>query len=85
MSDTRGFLIDQKHQGKGYGKKAAILLNNYILENYPRFKGIVLTVKCKNKAAYNCYKSAGFFDTNELYHGGPAGPEHIMRMKLINV
>ncbi|MDF4602937.1 GNAT family N-acetyltransferase, partial [Vibrio parahaemolyticus] len=24
----------------------------------------------------------GFEDTNELYHGGPVGPQHIMRQPL---
>ncbi|MDF4902775.1 GNAT family N-acetyltransferase, partial [Vibrio parahaemolyticus] len=28
------------------------------------------------------YLKAGFEDTNELYHGGPVGPQHIMRQPL---
>ena len=78
----RSFLIDSNHQGKGYGKLAALMLKDYLSQNYSQYDSIVLTVNCKNPGAYHCYQSGGFLDTNELYLGGAAGPQHIMRLSL---
>jgi RimJ/RimL family protein N-acetyltransferase len=79
---VRGFFIDEKHQGKGYGKAAVTLLGNHFRLTYPTRSSIVLTVNCKNSAAYNCYQGAGFKDNGDLYLGGTAGPQNIMRLKL---
>lgn len=78
----RAFFIDYKMQGKGYGKTAIQVLRNYLREKYTAYPSICLTVNCKNPAAYHCYEKGGFYDTGELYHGGKAGPQHIMRMKI---
>ncbi|KZN38042.1 GNAT family N-acetyltransferase [Pseudoalteromonas luteoviolacea] len=75
----RAFVIDKKQQGKGYGKQAVKALFPYVASSYPNYKEIVLTVNCRNKAAYECYRKAGFEDTNEKYLGSPAGPNYIMR------
>ena len=79
---VRGFFIDENHQGKGYGKAAVTLPGNYFKSTYPTRSGIVLTVNCKNPAAYNCYKAADFKDNGDMYLGGAAGPQNIMRLKL---
>lgn len=78
----RAFFIDARHQGHGYGKAAACLLKPYLQHNYPHYRSLVLTVNCKNPAAYRVYQHSGFIDTGELYHGGAAGPQHIMRLPL---
>jgi len=78
----RSFLIDGAQQGRGYGKAACLALVSYLQRHYPSHPAIVLTVNCRNPGAYKAYRSAGFDDTGELYHGGAAGPQHIMRMTL---
>ena len=78
----RAFLIDSSQQGRGLGKAAVKALKNYLNSYYPQYPSICLTVNCKNPSAYHCYLSGGFEDTGELYHGGLAGPQHVMRMKL---
>lgn len=78
----RAFFIDASTQGRGYGKAAAAALQPYLVQAYPKHASIALTVNCRNQAAYHCYLAGGFSDTGSLYHGGKAGPQHIMRMPL---
>jgi len=78
----RAFFIDQHHQGKGLGKKVIQELHGYLKISYASFDTVCLTVNCKNPAAYRLYEQTGFVDTKELYQGGAAGPQHIMRMQL---
>ncbi|MCF2860135.1 GNAT family N-acetyltransferase [Pseudoalteromonas sp. SMS1] len=75
----RAFVIDKQHQGNGYGTRAVEVLFSYVASAYPDYSEIVLTVNCRNTAAYACYKKAGFEDTNEKYLGSPAGPNYIMK------
>ncbi len=76
------FFIDHQYQGKGYGKSTVVALKPYLLEHYPQFRRLYLTVNCQNKSAYHCYFSNGFTDTGELYLGGEAGPQHIMFIEI---
>ncbi len=78
----RAFFVDTRYQGSGYGKQAVAALHSYLQKCYERFEFIYLTVNCKNPGAYRCYELNGFKDNGELYHGGPAGPQHIMKMSL---
>ncbi len=78
----RGFLIDHRCQGKGLGKSAVLAIKPFLSANYSDYQNISLTVNCKNAAAYKCYLNGGFTDSGELYKGGPAGPQHIMSMKI---
>jgi GNAT superfamily N-acetyltransferase len=78
----RAFFVNSENQGKGYGKAAVAALQSFLKEVYPERKSIALTVNCKNSGAYKCYLSGGFKDSGELYDGGKAGPQHIMRMEL---
>jgi hypothetical protein len=48
----------------------------------PGAKSIILTVNCKNPAAYAAYISGGFVDTGAQYVGGNAGPQFIMQLVL---
>lgn len=76
------FFIDKRYQGKGMGKDSAKALKNYLAEAYSGRGSIALTVNCKNPSAYKAYLHGSFADTGELYHGGKAGPQHIMRMTV---
>lgn len=78
----RAFKIDSAEQGKGFGLAAARALQGYLPLYYPTAPSVVLTVNLANPAAYACYRKAGFADTGELFTGGPAGSQHIMRMML---
>ncbi|CAM3717435.1 Acetyltransferase (GNAT) family protein [Vibrio aerogenes CECT 7868] len=76
----RGFFIDRQFQGKGYGKQAVQLLSVYLPPEYPDHQSIYLTVNCRNPGAQHCYLNAGFNETNQLYYGGDAGPQHVMKL-----
>lgn len=78
----RAFFIDVRHQGFGYGKVAASLLKPYVRQQHPGYSALVLTVNCKNAGAYRVYQHSGFEDEGDLYHGGAAGPQHVMRLRL---
>ncbi|MFB9217383.1 GNAT family N-acetyltransferase [Vibrio sinaloensis] len=79
---VRGFLVDQSQQGRGIGTRTVLELSDYIKLNFPKAGSVFLTVNCKNPAAKKCYENGGFLDTQELYHGGSAGPQHIMKLAL---
>ncbi|WP_061007645.1 GNAT family N-acetyltransferase [Vibrio sp. CUB2] len=79
---VRWLLLDHRHQGKGIAKRAISQFADYAKLHFPSFDFLYLTVNCRNVPAYQCYLKAGFEDTNELYHGGPVGPQHIMRQAL---
>lgn len=78
----RAFAIDRSQQGKGIGKGTVGALFPYLKLNYPEHSAVYLTVNCKNPAAISCYEKGGFERTGELYLGGAAGPQHIMRRVL---
>lgn len=78
----RGLFIDSKHQGKGYGVASMKALKQELKQEYPVFDTLYLTVNCLNPVARSCYLKAAFIDTNNLYLGGSAGPQHIMYLPL---
>lgn len=78
----RGFLIDRESQGQGLATAATRALPAYLAERYPDAPAIMLTVNCANPAAIACYLKGGFADTGQIYAGGGAGPQHVMRMVL---
>jgi diamine N-acetyltransferase len=70
------FMIDAKHQGKGYGKKALELIIKRVKKN-PKAKALYLsTVKAKGSAD-PFYKKFGFEFTGKM-----DGIEHIMKLNL---
>ncbi|EAR07680.1 GNAT family N-acetyltransferase [Reinekea blandensis] len=78
----RAFLIDHRHQGNGFGRQTMTHLPRLMQTHFPHAKRLVLTVNCKNPTAYQLYCRNGFIDDGELYHGGAAGPQHVLRMPL---
>ena len=78
----RAFALDKNQQGKGLGTRAVKALFPYLKEHYSSFEFIYLTVNLKNPGAIACYEKGGFEKTDELYLGGAAGPQHIMRARF---
>lgn len=81
----RALLIGGEFQGRGLATQMLRALPSYLNESYPERSAVYLTVNCRNVAAYQCYLKAGFQDTGNLYHGGPAGPQHIMMLHVSDV
>lgn len=59
------FLIDEKYQSKGYGKKALLLSINYLVENF-NAKEIYTGVSVGNEVAKHLYSSFGFKETGKI-------------------
>ncbi len=57
-------MIDEKYQGKGFGKIAMINLIKIVSEKYG-VNTIYLSIVEENISAYNLYKSIGFEYINE--------------------
>lgn len=74
----RSFVIDKKRQGQGLGTGTVKALFDYLANHYSNFESIYLTVNCQNPRAVACYQKGGFEDTDLIYHGGNAGPQHIL-------
>lgn len=74
----RAFVIDQDWQGRGLGTQAMTVCCEDLRARHPERAALVLTVNTANTAAIHAYRRAGFVDTGELFHGGSAGPQHIM-------
>lgn len=72
-----GFLIDEKYQGKGYGKEALIKMINWIKTEYPLSEEIRLTVHKENEFARLLYRKVGFEDSGEVY-----GNENVMVLAI---
>ena len=78
----RSFMIDARQQGKGLAGKALAQLPGLVATTFTTATSIGLTVNCRNTQAYRLYTKNGFRDLGALYHGGAAGPQHIMTMDL---
>jgi RimJ/RimL family protein N-acetyltransferase len=76
------FMIDARQQGKGYASRSLAQLPQLAKETFPHICSIGLSVNCRNTQAYRLYEKNGFRDIGELYHGGSAGPQHIMVMDV---
>jgi len=64
------FMIDKKHQGKGYGKDAMILIKEVFKELVPDAKEIYLSyVPKKEGGADEFYRKIGFEDTGKMDDG----------------
>ncbi len=59
------FMIDQKHQDKGYGKQALTLVVEWVKRD-ERTKGIVTTYKMGNEKAKHLYETFGFKHLSEV-------------------
>jgi len=78
----RAFFLAVGWQGRGLGTRAVQACCEDLQARYPDRRLLALNVNCRNVAAINAYRKAGFVDTGELYLGGSAGPQHLMVRKL---
>lgn len=74
----RSFLIDASRQGQGLGGEALEAIRAYVAARHPDRERILLTVNVRNAAAVRAYLRAGYRDSGGLYHGGSAGPQHVL-------
>ncbi|UED82405.1 GNAT family N-acetyltransferase [Lysinibacillus sp. CD3-6] len=65
----RAFSTDNRYQGKGYAKKALMLLPEFVKEHFSGINEIVLAVNVKNEAAQGLYKKCGYIDKGERVMG----------------
>ena len=78
----RAFMIDKDHQGLGIASGAVRAFGDYLPAQYPAIPSLVLTVNMANPAAVRVYRGGGFVDTGEIWEGGMAGPQLVMRLPL---
>jgi len=69
------FLIDQKYQGKGYGRQALQLAIEYLVERFAA-REIYTGVSIGNEAARHLYASVGFVPTGLV-------EDHMEEMKYV--
>lgn len=77
-----GVLVDRRHRGHGHGVAALRALPAVVVAQHPSARAIALTVNVRNTTAIAAYRAAGFARTGELFLGGEAGPQHVMRRSL---
>ncbi|HEY7341433.1 MAG TPA: GNAT family N-acetyltransferase [Ktedonobacterales bacterium] len=65
------FFIDQRHQGRGYGKAALQRLVELVEHDYSQCQTLRLTVHPENTAAQRLYSAAGFQPTGTERWGEP--------------
>ena len=78
---VRSLSINPKHQGKGYGKIAMLLVDSFVKENFPTIDELVLAVNFKNKSAYNLYLKVGYTDDGSQREW-LSGPQHLLKKQL---
>ena len=61
--------VDQRAQGKGYGKACLQALPDAARQAFPEIKGLELSVDADNDAAIALYARFGFVDSGEAYKG----------------
>lgn len=78
----RALFIDQRVQGRGYGRAAISACCEDARNRHPDRHLLVLAVHCRNRAAISTYLRAGFHDTGERLPGGAAGEQQLMLKRL---
>lgn len=68
------FMIDKKHQGKGFGKQAMMKVIDYI-KSFPQGKADAVSISywMVNEAARKLYASVGFVETGAIWDGQTGG------------
>jgi len=78
----RAFFVDQGHQRQGLGGRALAALPELVARELPSARTVLLTVNVRNQVARRLYLRHDFSDTGQLYLGGNAGPQHVLRLDL---
>jgi len=63
------FMIDEKHQGKGYGRAAVKALIDHF-KSSPAYDELFVAAFPENQAAVKLYESCGFALTGEILDDG---------------
>lgn len=63
------FFIDQRHQGRGYGKQSLDAFIQFVKARHPQCHALQLTVHPQNQRAQHLYAQAGFRPTGEELDG----------------
>ncbi len=79
----RGFFVDAAAQGRGVASRMVALLPAVVRADFPDARSVVLTVNVRNPVARRVYLRGGFVDAGELYLGGSAGPQHVLRLEVL--
>ncbi|VVO34728.1 GNAT family N-acetyltransferase [Pseudomonas fluorescens] len=61
--------VDQRHQGKGYGRACLQALPNVARQAFPEIRALELSVDADNEAAIALYAKFGWVDSGEAYKG----------------
>ncbi|WP_433736799.1 GNAT family N-acetyltransferase [Pseudomonas putida] len=61
--------VDQRAQGKGYGKACLQALPEMARQTWPEISGLELSVDTDNESAIALYARYGFVDSGEAYRG----------------
>ena len=80
----RAFMIDLDRQGQGIAVRAVQLLPAYLPRHYPGAEVLYLTVNKANPGAIRAYLKGGFADIGKEWPHGDAGPQHIMKLPLVD-
>ena len=77
----RSLSINPAFQGKGFGKIAMNLVDDFVKENFPTIDELVLAVNFLNKSAYDLYLKVGYIDdgSQREWHNGM---QHLLRKKI---
>lgn len=75
------FFIDQRYQGRGYGRAALAAIVALLRHDFPRCRSVSLMVHPENIAAQRLYGAAGFRPTGEVNEA--EGGEPIYRLELV--
>ena len=77
----RSFSTDDRFRRRGYGRQTLTLLPDFIKEQLPSYKSIILGVNEKNLAASQLYRQAGFTKQPQRILG-PAGWQEVYELKI---
>ncbi len=67
----KNLVIDHNLQRQGKGKAMLERLFSYLYTAYPDYESVCVIVDKENEAAYQCFVSADFIDTNKPFYDGP--------------
>ena len=77
----RSFSLNPEFQGRGFGKKSMMFLEDFIRNKFPEIKKIILGVNFNNPLAIHLYQSIGYTNSGRTLMGRN-GLQHILEKNL---